>query len=212
MQAVSVDGVIQQRQKRIARQNAQRMVELKRRLGALLVGFCVLDCVQHGRELVKLGLRGALDHQLHAQALVRAAHLYERAHLIVAHDTAVIIQQRRKRIERAGLAVIADVHALARHDLHEAHLLQLDQAGRDHRPAHAHARAQLPRRRQLVARHQFPGNDHALDLMNKLIRERDRLDLVKSHRSTPKMYLVLPSAFRFEFIIILTDCQAQMSA
>ena len=186
-------------------------MELKRRLGALLVGFCVLDCVQHGRKPIELVLRGALDHQLHAQALVRAAHLYERAHLIVAHDTAVIVQQRRERIERTSLAVIADVHALTRHDLHEAHLLQFDQASRDHRPAHAHARAQLPRRRQLVAGHQFPGNDHALDLLHELIRERDRLDPVKSHRSTPKMYLVLPSVFTFEFIIILTDCQAQMS-
>ena len=186
-------------------------MELKRRLGALLVGFCVLDRIQHGRKPIELGLRGALDHQLHAQALVRAAHFHKRAHLIVAHDAAVIVQQRRKCIERTSLAVIADVHALTRHDLHKAHLLQFDQAGRDHRPAHAHARAQLPRRRQLVARHQFPGNDHALDLMNKLIRERDRLDLVKSHRFTPKMYLVLPSVFTFEFIIILTDCQAQMS-
>ena len=173
------------------------MVELKRRLGALLVGFCVLDCVQHGRELVKLGLRGALDHQLHAQALVRAAHFHKRAHLIVAHDAAVIVQQRRKCIERAGLAVIADVHALARHNLHEAHLLQLDQPGRDYRPAHAHARAQLPRRRQLVAGHQFPGNDHALDLMNKLIRERDRLNLVESHRIHSRNVFGITKCFSF---------------
>ena len=157
-------------------------MELKRRLGALLVGFCVLDRIQHGCKLIQLFLRGALDHQLHAQALVRAAHFHKRTHLIVAHDAAVIVQQRRERVERAGPAVIADVHALTRHDLHKAHLLQFDQAGRDHRPAHAHARAQLPRRRQLVAGHQFPGNNHALDLLHELIRERDRLDLVKSHR------------------------------
>ena len=172
-------------------------MELKRRLGALLVGFCVLDCVQHGRKPIELVLRGALDHQLHAQALVRAAHFHEGTHLVVAHDAAVIIQQRRERVERAGPAVITDVHALTRHNLHKAHLLQFDQAGRDHRPAHAHARAQLPRRRQLVAGHQFPGNNHALDLLHELIRERDRLDLVKSHRIHSQNVFGITKCFSF---------------
>ena len=171
MQPVGMDRVIQQRQKCVARQHAQRMVELKRRLSALLICPSALDRIEQRRKPIELLLRGALDHKLHAQAFVGAAHLQQGAHLIVAHDAAVIVQKRRERVERAALAVIADVDALPRDDLHKPHFFKLDQSGRDHRTAHAHARAHLARRRQLVTGNKLPGNDHGLDLLHELIRE-----------------------------------------
>lgn len=97
------------------------MVELKRRLSALLICPSALDRIEQRREPIELFLRGALDHKLHAQAFVGAAHLQQRADLIVAHDAAVIVQKRRERVERAALAVIADVDALPRDDLHKPH-------------------------------------------------------------------------------------------
>ena len=177
-----MDGVIQQRQKGVARQHAQRMVKPERRLGALFIRFAALDRVEQRRKAVELLLRGALDNKLYAQALIGAAHLQQGAHLVVAHDAAVVVQKRRERVERAALAVIADINALPRDDLHKAHFFKLDQTSRDHRTAHAHARTHLARRRQLVAGNKLPGNDHCLDLLHELIRERYRLDPIESHR------------------------------
>ena len=205
--ALRLEGVVQQGQQHIARQHRQLMVEAEHPLRRFFVIPGFPDGLQQGGKAFQLLIAAFGQHQLQAQQLQCLPHLQQSLHLAPAQGAAVIAHDGHQSLHGAPAAIVADIDPLAGANLHKAQLLQLHQAGGDHRPGDPHPQAQLPGRGQLLPHRQLAGEDHILDLLHKQIRQGKGLDPGKAHGSLLLNAAGITSSFQFQSISNLPCCQ-----
>ena len=161
------------------------MVEAEYPLCGLVGVACVTDAVKDRTELFKLGHVVLLAHKAQAQALHRVARFEQGFYLVLPHRAAVIAHDGDKRLKAALTPVVADEHALPRANLNKAELLKLHKPRGNDRPADAHFYRQLPRRRQLLADSELPGEYHVFNLLHEQLRHGHRYYFIEPHICLP---------------------------
>ena len=188
--------MVQQRHQHVAGEHGELVMEvIDPRRGLLRVGRAP-DGVQHRRQRLQGAQVHLLQNQAQAQTLQGVPNLQQRADLVSAQRAPVIAHDGDEGLHAALPAVVADVDALPGNDVHEAELLQFDEAGGDDRARHAHLQGELPGGRKLLPDGKLSGENHMLDLLHEKIRQRGGGNLCITHGKTSRMYLVIPIATR----------------